>query len=522
MHRPRSRTSQAVTGLAVLGALGFVAPAASPAAAGTTSTIRINAAGGGFTDPLGRAWAADSGFVSGATARTASPIAATTNDGLYQSTRWGMTSYSVPVAVPGSYRVTLHFAETAFRAVGKRVFSVKGESTALATDLDVFSAAGANTAYSVTRDVTVSDGRLDLGFSARTDNAMVSGIEVALVASAPAPVGVGAQFHCMWSGASGYGTTTFDGTRAAVLDKLVQAGVKNVRIDVGWDGLQPTADTTPSAASWYVKLLDGCVDGARARGLGVLLTLDRSPGWARPAAYAHTARVLPANPASIRHVSSWMASRYATRVQAIEVWNEPNLKDFVQVVDPAKYVAVLGSAHAAIKAASPSMKVVFSGADRIAVRPGAAAVDDFYSLAYTAGAKGKFDVMGVHTYQGAANEPPDAADIGTWRILHMPSLLALMRAHGDGALPVWVTEFGWSVHANAAGDPSWTLGVTEQQQADYTVRAFDIFARWPQVKRAFVYAERQKATGSVHQDGFGILRRDLRPRPLFAALAARR
>ncbi|WP_177891088.1 malectin domain-containing carbohydrate-binding protein [Vallicoccus soli] len=534
-----SRTLRALTGAALLA--GALVPALPPLAAGasatattaatatttttttTATTVRIDAGGSSSTAGAdARAWSADAGATGGAVARTSAAIAGTTDDALYQSVRWGMQRYAVPVARRGVYRVTLHVAETAFRSAGKRVFSVTGEGAPVVTDLDVYRVAGANTAHTVSKDLQVLDGVLDLGFTARVDNAMLAALEVELLRPVEPPVGVGSQFHCMWSGASGYGTYAFDAQRAAVLDKLVEAGVRTVRIDVGWDGLQPTATALPDPANWYVKLLDGCVAGARARGLEVLLTLDRSPAWARPTAYASTARVLPADPARIRPVAGWLAARYATSVSAIEVWNEPNLKDFVQVVDPAKYVAVLKAAHGAIKAAAPGMQVVFSGADRVAVRPGAAPVDDFYSLAYAAGAKGAFDVMGVHTYQGASNEAPDAPDIGTWRILHMPALLDLMRANGDGAKPVWVTEFGWSVHPNAAGAPSWALGVTEQQQADYTVRAFDIFARWPQVQRAFVYAERQKQTGDAHQDGYGILRRDLTPRPLFTALVARR
>lgn len=253
----------------------------------------------------------------------------------------------------------------------------------------------------------------------------------------------------------------------------------------------------------------------------VLLTLHQTPKWARPAAYLGTSRVLPADANSVKTVSGWLSGRYAGKVEAIEVWNEPNLREFVQVVDPVKYVAVLGAAHSAIKSANPQMKVVFAGTDRVAVSPGAGVVDDFYSLAYAAGAKGKFDIMAVHTYQGPGDAPPDAPDVGTWRILHMPHLIKLMAAHGDSTVPIWVTEFGWSVHANEVGTEPWNRGVTEQQQAAYTVATFDILAQWPQVKNAFVYAERQKATGNLHQDGYGLLNRDFTPRPVYNALAAR-
>lgn len=499
------------------------AVAATTTTTSTTTTapvLRINSGAGSITE-AGVTWGGDRNAVGGYTTTVPRPVADTDSDQAVQSVRWGMSGYKIPVASVGTYRVTLTFAEMAFITPGRRVFSVTGEGAPVVSNLDVFAVAGRDRAHRVTKDVVVKDGVLDLGFSATRDNAMVSAIEVATVQTA-IPIGVGSQFHCMWSGASGYGSAVFDETRAAVLDKLVAGGVKKVRIDVGWDGLQPTGNTAVNPTSWYVKLLDGCVQGARSRGLDVLLTLHMTPKWARPAAYAGTAMVLPENPAAIKTVSGFLASRYAGQVQALEIWNEPNLRDFVQVVDPAKYVAVLGASHSAIKAANPAMKVMFAGTDRIAVSPGGSVVDDFYSLAYKAGAKGKFDIMGVHTYQGPADAAPDAADIGTWRIMHMPHLIRLMASYGDSALPISVTEFGWSVHANATGTLPWDLGVSEQQQADYTLATFDILSQWPQVQDAFVYAERQKATGNVHQDGYGLLRRDLSPRPVYDALVARK
>ena len=491
----------------------------SASASTTAGAIRINSGGAALSE-AGVSWQADRSAVGGQSAVVARPVAGTDQDQAQQSVRWGMTGYAIPVSAVGTYQVTLKFAEMAFAAPQRRVFSVQAEGASFTRDLDVFAAVGRDREHAVTRDVLVEDGVLDLGFSATRDNAMVGSIEVALKQSGT-PVDLGSQFHCMWSGASGYGSPAFDATRGAVLDKLKAAGVRKVRIDVGWDGLQPTGNTAPNPEGWYAKLLDGCVNGAKTRGMDVLLTLHMSPTWARPAAYASTPWVLPADPRAIQTVSGWLSSRYAGKVEAIEVWNEPNLRHFVQVVDPVKYVAVLGAAHAAIKAANPAMQVVFSGADRVAVSPGAPAVDDFYSLAYRAGAKGKFDVMGVHTYQGPADAPPGAPDVGTWRITHMPALIALMAANGDSTLPISVTEFGWSVHANALGTATWDLGVTEQQQADYTVGAMDLLGTWPQVKSAYVYAERQKATGNLHQDGYGMLRRDLSPRPVLTALAAR-
>src|SRR2546423_9427331 len=86
--------------------------------------------------------------------------------------------------------------------------------------------------------------------------------------SAPA---VGVQFHATWSAYT-------DAQRTAVLDRMQAAGVKWVRVDVGWASLQGAG--AGSYSQWYVDLLDRIVDQARARGINVLLTLLMTPGWA--------------------------------------------------------------------------------------------------------------------------------------------------------------------------------------------------------------------------------------------------
>jgi Malectin domain len=74
--------------------------------------IRINCGGGNFTDSLGHVWRADAFFSGGETFSITDGIANTTNALLYQSERYGTTTYQIPVPpAPGRYDVTLHLAE---------------------------------------------------------------------------------------------------------------------------------------------------------------------------------------------------------------------------------------------------------------------------------------------------------------------------------------------------------------------------------------------------------------------------
>ena len=144
-------------------------------------TLRIEAGGSAsYTDSAGKVWAADTGFVGGSTVdRGNIAIANTSNPRIYQTERWGMAGYQLAVA-NGSYTVRLHFAETytGITGPGQRVFSVNIEGTTL-SNIDIFAETGGlNRALVKSVPVTVTDGRLDLSFTASANNAAINGIEI--------------------------------------------------------------------------------------------------------------------------------------------------------------------------------------------------------------------------------------------------------------------------------------------------------------------------------------------------------
>lgn len=113
----------------------------------------------------------DTDFVGGSTKTvgdaidTSAPNAAPAS--VYQSERWGICTYTIPLAPPApgqAYTVRLHFAETTYKASGKRRFHVAINGRRVLTDFDVFSeAGGANKA--VVRDFP--------GFAPRHDGSIV-------------------------------------------------------------------------------------------------------------------------------------------------------------------------------------------------------------------------------------------------------------------------------------------------------------------------------------------------------------
>jgi uncharacterized protein YaiE (UPF0345 family) len=148
-----------------------------PSSPVATTLFRINAGGPAFTAG-GVTWSADQYFSGGETYATTNPIAGTTNDSLYQSERWGTPSYAIPVPT-GTYTLRLHFAEIFWADSGKRVFSVNIENgKAVIDSLDIAAVAGANTAYTIDRTFTVTDGALNFSLIQGLENPKLSGIEI--------------------------------------------------------------------------------------------------------------------------------------------------------------------------------------------------------------------------------------------------------------------------------------------------------------------------------------------------------
>jgi subtilisin family serine protease len=150
----------------------------------------VNAGGGAHANANGDVFAADRaygggpfGYVGASSVRsTKRAIDGTTEDPLYQSLRTGMTGYRF--AVPeGRYRVDLGFAEIVARKAGSRVFSVAIEGQTVLANFDVFAVAGRDAALDRWFEVDVTDGQLDITFTAQRGDAPI--VNAILVTEVP-------------------------------------------------------------------------------------------------------------------------------------------------------------------------------------------------------------------------------------------------------------------------------------------------------------------------------------------------
>ncbi|MGC9520839.1 MAG: cellulase family glycosylhydrolase [Anaerolineae bacterium] len=313
------------------------------------------------------------------------------------------------------------------------------------------------------------------------------------------------------------------------LDYVRDAGFDWYKYFVYWHVVDSDHDRDYNWETVEWRLNEAC-----EHGLNVLLRVERhSEDWT-----PITDAEMPAWEAFFEDLAAHIAQRRAAcetpyRV-ALEVWNEPNLSFqwWDQPLNPSRYTEMVKRAYRGAKAADPRIIVV---AGSLAPTGGTAdglAMDDvaFLEAMYAAGLKGHFDAISIHNY-GFGGEP-ERKDYGSGilNFRRAEDIHAVMVAHGDGAKPVWGTEFGWLVAAPEC-DAYWdSIGfawqqVSAAQQADYLCKAFDYADQnWPWMQVMIVSNLDFRMMKEWYQPcdplrGFSILEEDGTPRPAYTALA---
>jgi len=143
-----------------------------------TLVFGINCGGSAFTASDGVDYSADTNYSSGNAYSINAAIEGTTDDVLFQSERWEKSfSYNIPLP-NGTYQVMLMFAEIYHTSANSRVFNVAIEGSLVINNLDIWSEAGAKTAYNEAHLVTVTDDVLNIALTSVKDNAKISAIKV--------------------------------------------------------------------------------------------------------------------------------------------------------------------------------------------------------------------------------------------------------------------------------------------------------------------------------------------------------
>ena len=186
--------------------------------------LRVNAGGKVLVDAAGHTWERDRYGRGGARGGRRYDVAGTTEDRLFSQTRSGrFFRYAIPVA-PGSYTVSLLFADPKFTAAGQRLFDVSAEDQPALAGFDVAAHGGGRSAIVQSFPVAVADGTLDLHFRGAVNKAIVSAIEVFHGVPPAAPASA-------WQAGAAAPLTLFEAQAAAVGDRVyVFGGFNNLNV----------------------------------------------------------------------------------------------------------------------------------------------------------------------------------------------------------------------------------------------------------------------------------------------------
>lgn len=224
---------------------------------------------------------------------------------------------------------------------------------------------------------------------------------------------------------------------------------------------------------------DNIVQQVEDADLQLIARLDRQPFWSQADTSTPLENAPPGDMGDFADFCGDIAARYRGRIAAYQVWNEPNLSREwgEQAPDPVAYTELLKACYEAIKKADPQAIVVSAGLSPTGVRSAEAVPDTEYLQGmYDAGAADYFDVLGLNA-PGYAAPPEMSPEEGEESFNHrsfvfrrVEDMREIMVRNGDEEKQVAILEMGWMLEQDI--HELYWHGVTEEQQAEYLVRAY--------------------------------------------------
>lgn len=323
------------------------------------------------------------------------------------------------------------------------------------------------------------------------------------------------------------------GSVAGEAARMAAAGVESVRLPVYWYRLQPWAsrqdapaarraglvavDGVPTDFAW----LDQVVEALDRRGLSLLPTVLGAPRWARAEAVG-SGLLVPRDPARYASLLRGLIARYGPRgtfwrshprlprrpIRTWQIWNEPDNPFYWPAPFAASYTRLLRASYAAVHTADPGARVLLASLTNRSW--------DALEELYAAGARGAFDQVALNPFTRDPRDVLRVIDLGR----------RVMASHGDGRMPVTVTEFSWPSSAGRLRVPFFAE-VTRLGQAARVRQVVPLLARARRSRRltaVYWYTWASSDLGSNYTFRYAGLRRVLRGRtgdkPALAAFRA--
>jgi hypothetical protein len=307
--------------------------------------------------------------------------------------------------------------------------------------------------------------------------------------------------------------------------RVDELGVHWIREELDW----PVAEPQPGVFRWTI--FDRLFESATEHHLHVLPLLLKTPAWAGPAPLG-----FPTDPATFATFAAHLATRYGPggtfwtshpkldnryAPTWFELWNEPYTTTFsTGGVDPARYAKLAVAAARAGRAANPHTSWLMA-ADLLYVAPNGRS-GNWLNALYAAEPNLNRYIGGVAVHPYSYLPPSAGARAGPLedRFARIGAIERVLRRHGAGQKPMWITELGWST---CSLRPACT---SLHDQAQWLADAFTLvrtrYARF--VRALFVYhlddfavepEDREDhygltAVGGAHKPAWSVVRQEAR------------
>ncbi len=277
------------------------------------------------------------------------------------------------------------------------------------------------------------------------------------------------------------------------LSRATEMGVRWIKVQASWSFLQPN---TANPDEERLRTFELNMETAHQRGFNILLSVAKAPPYLRSMTGESAP---PDNPQELANFLNLLFSqtKIGEVVDAIEIWNEPNLRrewnTNAMPFSGAGYMQLFRPAYDAIRAYRSDIVIVTAGLAPTSTI-GDASIDDraYLQQMYAAGLGQYQDVViGIHPY-GWGN-PPDARccqpggdrgwdeDPHFFYLHNIEDMRTIMDTNGHNNVQMWFTEFGWAtwrdLPVGLPDPPEHNLFMnytTPEDQANYTIRALEI------------------------------------------------
>ncbi|MGC8538124.1 MAG: glycosyl hydrolase [Candidatus Micrarchaeia archaeon] len=176
-------------------------------------------------------------------------------------------------------------------------------------------------------------------------------------------------------------------------------------------------------------------------------------------------------------------------IHSWEIWNEPWVPTFQKGYingSAYNYYQITRSAYLIVKSAEPNATIVCFGGAPI----GSYSIYQWYSDVWGYGAGKYCNAISIHAYPPTAG-PMNQSLVQTWSAW-------ISKYEALTGKPIWITEFGIPSSSNAS------VGYSQSNQEEFMVQAFDLFSKYPYIKRVYWYDLWGLSDGPVGND-FGLL-----------------